>query len=168
MANPPHAAPPDPTPEPADADRDAPVYDSRPPTPGERVLIDRFYEQWADQSKLMDELGRQMITVELAVPGLYASILALLRGQEATLPGGWALAVAFGGWFVALALTFAAVFPRRYRVDPLLLRADPAAGEPLGLEEFFHRPARAKYTLLAAAAVAFAVGVAGAVVLLFG
>jgi hypothetical protein len=144
------------------------VYTARPPTAGERVLAEKFFERLADQSRQMDELAGRMITVELAVPGLYASILALLHGQEATLPAGWPLAITFGCWLAALALTFLALFPRRYRVDPTILRADPAgAGEPLGLEDFYARSASAKRWLLLAAALVFWLGIAVAVWLLF-
>lgn len=140
------------------------VYSSRPPSAGERKLIEKFHEQLADQNKLMDELARQMIAIEMAVPGAYAAVLALLRGKEATLPAGPLLPVAFGGWLVALALTFVALFPRDYTVDVSVLRADPdKEGGPLGVEDFFRKSAVYKRRLLAAAAVAFWIGVAAAV-----
>lgn len=145
-------------------DDEPPVFASRPPTAGERALVEKFHERLADQSKLMDELAKQMITVEMAVPGAYAAVLALLRGQEATLPAGPLLPVAFGGWLAALALTFIALFPRDYRVDRSILRADPAdEGGPLGVEDFFRKTAEYKRRLLALAAAAFWVGVAAAV-----
>ena len=146
-------------------DSDEPlVYASRPPTSGESKLVEKYFESYAAQNKLMDELARQMITIELAVPGVYASILALLRGDKSTLPAGPWLIVAFGGWALAALLTFIALFPRDYKVDTRILRADPAATDGvLGVEDYFRRPARYKWQLLAAAAVAFWVGVAGAV-----
>lgn len=147
---------------------DQQVILGQPYDPGEHILVERFFERLADQSKQMDELARQMIAVELAVPGLYASILALLRGQNATLPGGPLLVLTFGGWFIALAVTFVALFPRRYRVDPTILRNDPAAGsETLGLEDFFRRSAAYKRGLLAVAALIFWAGIVAAVWLLF-
>jgi hypothetical protein len=149
-------------------DDDGVVFASRPPLPGEHVLAGRFFERLADQSKQMDELARQMIAVELAVPGLYASILALLRGQDATLPGGPLLWLTFGCWFAALALTFVALFPRDYRVDPTILRNDPAVeSETLGLEDFFRRSAAYKRGLLGVAALVFWAGIVAAVWMLF-
>jgi hypothetical protein len=165
------AAPPvEPTTEPPfDPPAEPLVFASRPPTAGERVLAEKFHERLAGQSAQMDELARQMISVELAVPGLYASILALLRGQEATLPAGWPLLVTFGCWFAALALTFVALFPRNYRVDPTILRADPAAeSEDMGFEDFFRRSAQYKRRLLLAAALLFWAGIVAAVWVLFG
>jgi len=164
------AAPPPPDPgRPAAAAPPPVVLASRPVAPGERVLAERFFERLADQSKQMDELARQMIAVELAVPGLYASILALLRGQDATLPAGWPVAITFACWLLALAVTFLALFPRPYRVDPTVLRRDSAAADgALGLEDFFTRSAQRKRALLVAAAALFWLGIAAALWLLFG
>jgi hypothetical protein len=153
-----------------ETDSDSPVIIAgQPYDPGEHVLAERFFERMADQSQQMDELARQMIAVELAVPGLYASILALTRGQSATLPAGPLLWLTFGCWFIALAVTFVAFFPRKYRVDPTILRGDPDGdSETLGLEDFFNRSAAYKRRLLAVAALIFWAGIAAAVGLLFG
>lgn len=162
------AAPPPPDPGPPAAAEPPPViYASRPPDAADRVLAERFFEGLADQGKQMDELARQMIAVELAVPGLYASILALLRGQDATLPDGRLVVLTFGCWLAALALSFAALFPRRYRVDPTLVRGAPADAGALSLEAFFDRSAAWKRRLLAIAAAVFWAGIAAAVWLLF-
>ena len=161
------APPPPPDSGPPPAAEAEPAYDSRPLSPAGRILRERFFEGLADQSQPLDELARQMITVTLAVPGIYAAVLALLRGQSATLPAGRPLIVSFGCWLAALALSFAALFPRRYQVDTTVLRGESAAGDALSLEAFFHRAARRKYWLLVAAAVAFTAGVVVAVWLLF-
>lgn len=154
---------------PGDSD-DGPIYPTRPPAPGHEALTTRFYERLADQSGLMDELARQMIAIELAVPGLYAAVLALLRGQDATLPATAPTAAAFTGWFVALLLTFAALFPRRYNVDPRVLRADPDAppSAALGLIDFYTHATATKRRWLVAAALVFWLGLAMAVVGLWG
>ena len=152
---------------PPPGDAEPAVYPSRPPSPAGRILRERFFEGLADQSQPLDELARQMITVALAVPGIYAAALALLRGQAATLPDGRPLILAFGCWLAALGLSFAALFPREYKVDPSVLRGEPAADDALSLEAFFRNSARRKYTLLLAAAVVFTAGVIFAVWLLF-
>lgn len=144
------------------------IYSSRPPDEGEELLIKAYYERFTGQSKLMDDLAKQMITVELAVPGLYATALALLRGKDATLALGRPIYVAFGGWALALLLTLAAVFPRHYKVDPSILRADPNTPDsgdpdnPIGIMDYFERPARRKWELMAMAAVAFWAGLIAA------
>lgn len=154
--------------EPPDAAADSHVYPSAPPNAGESLLREKFYERYADQSRLMDELARQMLTVELAVPGLYAAILALVHGDKATLPAGWPTAMAFGCWFAALLLTFVALFPRDYRIDTSILRADPAATDgAMGVEDFFRRATEYKKRWLLAAALVFWMGIAAAVLVLF-
>ena len=152
----------DPTDEP-------PVLSSRPPTAGQRALLEKFHERLAGQSAQMDELARQMVTVELAVPGIFAAALALLRGKDATLAAGPLLYVTFVCWLAALLLTFAALFPRDYRVDPTILRRDPAAKDDTrGVEDFFRRSAEYRRWLRVAAAAVFWVGIAAAVAMLFG
>lgn len=170
MADQPAALPPvEGRPPPSEPAEPSTVYASRPPTTGESKLVEKFHERLADQSKQMDELARQMITIELAVPGLYAAILALIHGDKATLPAGWPTALAFGCWFAALLLTFVALFPRDYRVNTSILRADPAAAESgvMGVEDFFRRAAEYKKRWLLMAALAFWAGIAAAVLVLF-
>lgn len=145
-----------------------PAYASRPPDAVESTLRQKFAERYAAQSEQMDALARQMVTIELAVPGLYAAILALVYGDKATVPPGVLLFLTFGLWALALALTFAALFPRNYRVDPGIQRADPTAGgDVLGVEDFFRESAAYKRNLLAAAAVVFWAGIIAALFLLF-
>lgn len=168
MAAPPTLIPDEPSQPAQPPDGDVLILAGRAPTRGEEILAERFFERLADQSKQMDELARQMITVELAVPGLYASILALLRGQDATLPAGWPLVVTFACWLAALALSFLALFPRHYDVDPTILQGDPEnAPGVMGLEAFYTRSAAYKRGLLLAAALLFWLGIIVAVWLLF-
>ena len=133
------------------------------------ILRDKFYEQYANQAEQMDGLARQLIGIELAIPGLYATVLKLTQGKDATLTAdGW-LYVTFGCWFLALALTVAALFPRRWQVDPTKIKPDPTGkgSQELSLEEFFYKSARHKFWLLAAACLFFGAGIVGAVVVLF-
>lgn len=133
------------------------------------ILRDKYYEQYASQSEQMDALARQLISIELAIPGLYATVLKLTQGKDATLTAdGW-LIFTFGCWFLALVLTLAALFPRNWGVDPTKIKADPTGKESqtLSLEQFFYKSARHKFWLLAAACLFFGAGIVGAVVVLF-
>lgn len=153
---------------PSEDDSDAIVYDSMPLSPGDVLLRQKFYERYAAQAEQMDALARQMITVELAVPGLFATILALLAGDKATVPvSGWIIA-AFLAWLASGILTFVALFPRTYRVDTDMLQMDPEdEGDVLGIEDFFRRSASYKYRLLLASAILFWLGIIFALILLF-
>jgi hypothetical protein len=52
----------------------------------DQLLRDKLIEDIAGQSARMDELARQLIALELAVPGLYATVLKLVAGDKATVP----------------------------------------------------------------------------------
>ena len=116
-----------------------------------QLLADKLQERIAEQPVLMDALARQLLTVELALPGLYAVVLKLLAGGG-QLASGPALYLAFACWLAAIATTLAALFPRPYRGDPRILRG---RGSP---EDAFHRAARYKYRWLLAACCAFVLG----------
>lgn len=141
------------------------TLDTRPIDPGHAVLRKKFFERYADQAQQMDALGQQMIKVELAVPGIYAAVLALLQGQSATLGSGWLVVGTFACWFVSMLLTFASLFPRNYRVDSSVLVGE----EPkLGMATFFRKSATYKRRMLLIAALVFWLGIAGALWLIVG
>ena len=143
-----------------------PILPTRPPTSSETTQRDKFAESIAGQSELMDKLGQQLITLELAIPGLYATVLKFTRGDAATATRNQWLYIAFGCWFLALALTLASMVPRHWRVDPTILRQDPQQkSDVLGLEEFFYKSAQYKRWLLIPACVLFWLGVLSAALL---
>lgn len=141
---------------------------TRPPNKGEELLREKFAESIAGQSELMNKLARQLITVELAIPGLYATVLKLAQGEDATLPQNNWLYVTAVLWFAALLLTLISLIPRSWQVDPSILKEDPAGdGQALGLEEFFGRSARYKRRLLIPACLLFWLGILTAVLTVF-
>lgn len=141
---------------------------TRPVSSNETILRDKFAESMVSQSELMDKLGQQLLTLELAIPGLYATVLKLIQGEDATLVRNWWLYSAFGCWFLALVLTLASLVPRRWRVDPTILKQDPVAqNAPLGLEDFFFKSAQFKRWLLIPAALFFWIGILCAALLVF-
>ena len=147
-----------------------PTLPTRPVGSNETTLRDKFAESVAGQSDLMDKLGQQLITLELAIPGLYATVLKFTRGDAATAARNQWLYLAFGCWFLALVLTLASLVPRHWRVDPTILRQDPEQNpgqksEVLGLEDFFYKSARYKCWLIIPACVLFLLGVLAAALL---
>jgi len=133
---------------------------TRPLTADEKILQEKFAASIADQSELMDNLGKQLLTLELAIPGLYATALTLVRGDKATLAAGPLIGITFGCWLLSLLVTLLSLTPRKYVVDRTILRQDPASdSEELGIEDFFHRAARYKRRLLIAASLLFFCGV---------
>lgn len=140
---------------------------SRPVNSSEKVLRDKFAENIAGQSEQMDRLAQQLITLELAIPGLYATVLKLLQGDKATLSlNGW-LYFTFGCWLLALLLALASLIPRRWQVDPTILKQDPAGGQTtLSLEQFFQKSAQHKRRLLIPSILLFWAGILSAALLI--
>ena len=113
----------------------------------------------------MDKLGYQLITLELAIPGLYAAVLKLTEGDKATVDANAWFIATFGFWLVALALTVWAVLPRFYRVDTEIIEGGTA--DAIGIKQFFDESAKIKRQRIIAAIVAFWLGILSAVFLLF-
>jgi hypothetical protein len=112
---------------------DAPIQ-TTPVKPGSKLLQEKSAESVAGQSELMDKLARQLITLELAIPGIYAAVLKLVQGKDATLPVNNWLIFPFACWFLALLLTLISLIPRRWEVDPTMLKPDLAgSSKALGL-----------------------------------
>lgn len=128
----------------------------------DELLRDRLIEDVAAQSTRMDELARQLITLELAVPGLYATALRLVAGEKATVAAGPGLYAALACWGIALVLALASLLPRRYTVDPNRLVGDDRAG-PLSIMGYFDLSARFKRWLLIPSSALFYVGICAAI-----
>ena len=138
---------------------------TRPINSSEELLREKFAESIAGQSSLMDKLGRQLITLELAVPGLYATVLKLTQGDKATVTTDNWLYLTLGCWSLALILTLISLIPRNWKVDPTMLKPDPKGKSTvLGLEDFFHKSAQYKRRLLIPSILLFWVGILSAAV----
>lgn len=130
----------------------------------EELLRKKFYESIAAQSDLMDKLAERLLTLELGIPGLFATVLKLIRGEAATLTVNPALYLAFGLWLLALALTLAALTPRAWTVDVSVLKQDPKKfSEGLGIQDYFEQSARYKRRLFMASSLLFFAGIFSAI-----
>lgn len=133
---------------------------TQPPSGQDNRLREKFQDALAAQSDLMDKLAERLLTLELAIPGLYATALKLVAGDKARLPANWAFYVTFALWLLALALTLAALTPKKWNVLPNLIRQAPdklSAG--LGVEDFFEQSAAYKRKLLIASSIIFFAGI---------
>lgn len=136
------------------------IIPTRPVSENEKLLKQKFYENIADQSALMDKLSERLLTLELAIPGLFATVLKLTRGDDATLPINSALNLAFVFWLVALILTLMALTPKKWTVDETVLKQDPNKfSEGLGIEDYFEQSALYKRRLAIASSVLFFAGI---------
>lgn len=134
---------------------------TRPATDSEQLLRVKFAESIVEQKKLMDDLAKQLITIELAIPGMFATALALVRGLGGTVTLSASLLVAFGLWLASLVLTLFALVPRDWSVDPEMLKSDPRGkSESRSIEEFFRDAARWKRWFLIPAIGCFCFAIA--------
>jgi len=137
---------------------------TRPLSDNEKLMREKFYESITAQSDLMDKLSERLLTLELAIPGLYATVLKLVSGDTATARVNAALYLTFACWLTALILTLIALAPKKWVVDPTLLKQDPKKfSEGLGIEDFFEQSALYKRRLVTASSVLFFVGIFSAV-----
>ncbi len=127
------------------------VY-SAPPSKSDEELEKGFVTAIIEQPKLLDELAKQLVTLNLAIPGLYATALKLIGGDDAVVNSAVMIGGAFFCWFVALALSLVSLTPRKWKVDRTKLRSNTPAvpGQPLSIEEFFMATATYKRRLLVA------------------
>lgn len=133
---------------------------TRPVSENENLLREKFYESIAEQSILMDKLCERLLTLELAIPGLFATVLKLTRGDKATLTINAALNLAFACWLLALILTLIGLTPKKWIVDVSILKQDPEKlSEGLGIEDYFEQSALYKRRLVVASSILFFIGI---------
>jgi hypothetical protein len=137
---------------------------TRPIRESENLLREKFYESIAAQSDLMDKLSGQLLTLELAIPGIYATALKLVAGDDATLTINLAFYITVACWLMALGFTLLALTPRNWTVDPDILEQDPKkTDEALGIEDYFNKSARYKRRLVILSSVLFFSGTISAI-----
>ena len=133
---------------------------TRPLTDNEKLLREKFYENLASQSDLVDKISERLFTLELAIPGLYATVLKLIGGDTATIKVNTAFYIAFGCWLLALLLTLSALTPKKWVVDPTILKQDPGKlSEAFGIEDFFEKSANYKRVLVIVSSILFFAGI---------
>lgn len=126
-------------------------YTSKPLDSIDKKLQEKFAEDVANQATLMDNMGKQLLTLELAMVGIYATVLKLIAGDGATLEGGWAIGITFSFWFMAVVATVLAIFPEEYTVNKT---------KPDEIEKYFYISARKKGQMLVGSVALFFIGVA--------
>jgi hypothetical protein len=133
---------------------------TRPLTDNEEFLRRKFYEAIVVQIETLDKICERLITLELAVPSLYVTILKLIRGDGGILTINYALYISFSCWLVSLILTMLALLPRKWKVDLSILRQDPGKlSDGLGIEDFYEKSASYKLYLVAFSCVLFFGGI---------
>ena len=141
------------------------IRETRPPNEYETLLCKKFYEDIAAQSDRVDALSAHLLTLELAVPGLYATALKLIRGSDATLHNSAAIMWTFVFWALALISTLAALTPKTWKVNSRVFKQEESLMETegMGIEDYFSRSAQYKRRLAFLSAIFFFAGIVCAV-----
>ncbi len=132
------------------------IIDSSPEPEDKNEELEKGFELTiVEQPKLLDELGKQLLALSLAVPGLFATVLKLTSGDQAVMHLNPLVLWAFLCWFLALIFCLVSLTPRKWQVDRQIVRRQkPAAKrQPLSIEEFFMKSALYKRRLLVAASL---------------
>jgi FAD/FMN-containing dehydrogenase len=124
----------------------------------DETLLESFAQDVAAQAARLDDLAKQIITLSLAVPGIYAAVLKLVSGDKATLDNPWLLLIAFSAWMLALGLALSSLLPVKREVDQDSLS---------DIQRYFSDSARHKWWLLAPACVSSFFGICFAVLGIF-
>jgi len=139
------------------------IISTRPLDENEKLLQKKFYEDIANQSERVDSLSAHLLTLELAIPGVYATVLKLISGDTA-LGNTTTVRLTFFLWFIALIL-LVALTPKKYAVNPDVFIQDPEQvdTEGMGVEDYFSKSAQYKRRLALASSLFFFAGIVSAV-----
>lgn len=121
-------------------------------------VLDSFAKDVAAQATRMDDLAKQLITLNLAIPGLYASVLKLVSGDAAQMTDTTSLTITFAAWLLSLGLAFVSLLPQHYAV---------MANNLTHMQQYFYASAKRKYWLVGTACACSFFGVCFAVFSLF-
>ena len=125
-----------------------------PPDKVDETLLECFAKDIAGQAARLDDLAKQLITLGIAIPGIYAAVLKLVSGDKATMDMPGLLLLAFLCWLIALGLSLASLLPVRYEVDRDSLTE---------IRDYFTSSARRKLVLLSIACFSSFLGICIAV-----
>ena len=137
------------------------ILNGQPPQSTDEALIKAYHDAVIKQADLYVDLAKELLKLELAIPGIYAAALKLVTDQPLNVP---LVAAAFGFWLLALVATLRALFPHRYAVlhDAVQRVGRAESDGPLTIEEFLQQSAQDKRRLLLWAIPLFFVGIAAA------
>lgn len=137
------------------------ILNGQPPQPADEALLRAYHDAVIKQADLYVDLAKELLKLELAIPGIYTAALKLVTNQPPDVP---LVAAAFGLWLLALLATLRALFPRRYVVLHDTVQRVGRAGSdgPLSIEEFLQQSAQDKRRLLLWAIPLFFIGIVAA------
>lgn len=145
-----------------------PVIQTQALSKSDQRLREKFSDDFFNQSNRLDSLAQRLIVLELAIPGLYATTLKLVAGDEAKLAINTGLYITFIAWFLALLFTLWSLMPKRWQVDETSLRGQWSdKSKAMSIEAYFIESAKHKRRWLWASCFCFFAGIIAAVLSIF-
>lgn len=126
-----------------------PVIKGRSPNKEEIFINEKYLESISKQPELMDSVAKQLLTLELAIPGIYASVLKLVSSGEKPLSLSTDLYFVFACWLVSLICIIMAIIPRTYKAD---------LNDKTAIRKSFFEAALYKFTWILASVATFVAG----------
>ncbi len=124
----------------------------------DETLLVNFANDVAAQATRLDDVAKQLITLCIAVPSVYAAVLKLVAGDKAVMPRADLIFFAFGAWLLALGLSLASLLPKRHQIDPDSLTE---------IQSYFSQSARRKYLFLCCACICSFIGITLSIISIF-
>ena len=121
-------------------------------------MRESFAKDIAEQCNRLDSLAKQLITAQLAIPGIFATVLKAVAGDTAVLPVTIVVLLAYAAWFAGLLLTWASLMPKKNVVDRNSLTE---------INDYFAVNAKRKYDRLKCASISTFVGIVFAVLSIY-
>lgn len=143
-------------------------FETHPPSATDMFLQQKFAEEIVKQNERLDDLAKQLLSLELAIPGIYATALQIVVVNH-TASSEFLLFFTFLLWFVALVATIVGLFPLKYKVQSHVIRRGHHSNdsEGISIEEFYQLSAVRKRYALAVANICFFIGIAFAAFTIF-
>jgi hypothetical protein len=139
----------------------------KPVSPADQALIDAYHQEPVKAAERFVDLAKELLKLELAIPGIYAIALRLVSREQST--SKIAVFSAFALWLIALVLTLLALFPREYNVLDSVIRYTQKSPDEglLSVEQYFQRSAQFKQKCLLGAVLLFFAGIGLAALTVF-
>jgi len=102
-------------------------------------LQELFAQSIAEQPVLIENLAKLLVSLELAIVGIYSTVLKLIYGDSAVVTNIIGLFSTFTLWFLALLFAILTLVPQKYSVDVDNLES---------IREFFSKSAKRKLILV--------------------
>lgn len=126
--------------------------------PGDKLLIEAYQQEIIKQSERFEAIAKDLLQLELAIPGLYVAALQFIKTPESL--STFLIVLTFLFWFLALVLTIVALLPKRWSVLDHTVRRTQVVNktDDLTIEEYFQESTKFKRKFVIASILAFFTG----------